>query len=107
MKKIILASLITLSLISSAQAHGPYRSFGWHGGYYHGGYGCGGCWVAPAVIGGVIGYELAQPNTVVVEQQPVIVQQPQTVVQAPPAGYHWQAMIDPQTNTQKIVLVPN
>jgi len=49
---------------------------------------------------------------VIVEQPPVVVEQPsiiytQPTVQAPPAGYHWQQMIDPQTNTQKIVLVPN
>jgi len=108
MKKLALAlSLLALLGTANADAHGPYRMGGWHGGYYHGGYGCGGCWVAPALIGGVVGYELARPETVVVEQQPVIVQQPQTVVQAPPVGYHWQQMIDPQTNTQKIVLVPN
>ena len=112
MKKTFLAlSLIALLGTASAQAHGPYRMGGWHGGYVHGGcYGCG--WVAPALIGGVIGYELARPETVVVEQQPVIVQQPsvvytQPIVQVPPAGYHWQEMIDPQTNTKKIVLVPN
>jgi len=108
MKKLLLAlSLISVFSISSAQAHGPYRAFGWHGGYYHGGYGCGGCWVAPALIGGVVGYELAQPNTVVVEQQPVIVQQPQTVVQAPPVGYHWQEMVNPQTGVKQVVAVPN
>jgi len=107
MKKVLIASLLALGLAVTASAHGPYRAFGWHGGYYHGGYGCGGCWVAPALIGGVVGYELARPAPVIVEQPSVIVQEPQTVVQAPPAGYHWQAMIDPQTNTQKIVLVPN
>ena len=102
MKKILLAlSLITLAMTSSA--HGPYRMGGWHGGYY----GCGGCWVAPALIGGVVGYELARPETVVVEQQPVIVQQPQTVVQAPPVGYHWQEMVNPQTGVKQVVAVPN
>jgi hypothetical protein len=101
MKKLLLAlSLLALSFTASAQWHH-------HGGYYHGGYGCGGCWVAPAIIGGVVGYELSHPAPVIVEQQPVIVQQPQTVIQQPPVGYHWQQMIDPQTNTQKIVLVPN
>ena len=107
MKKLLLA-LSLLALVGSASAHGPYR-YGWHGGYYHGGYGCGGCWVGPALIGGVIGYELARPETVVVEQQQpsVIVQQPQTVVQAPPVGYHWQEMVDPQTGVRKIVAVPN
>ena len=102
MKKLALTlSMFALLGTVNAQAHGPYR----YGGYYHGGYGCGGCWVAPALIGGVVGYELSRPSTVVVEQPSVVVQQP--VVQAPPVGYHWQEMIDPQTNTKKIVLVPN
>jgi len=110
MKKFLLASLLAMSLIgvSNAQAHGPYRMGGWHGGYY----GCGGCWVAPAVIGGVIGYELSRPNTVVVEQPSVVYTQPPvvvtpSVVQQPPAGYHWQQITDPATNTQKMALVPN
>ena len=82
-----------------------------HGGYccYRGGYGGG--WVGPALIGGVIGYELSRPPVytqppVIVEQQPIVVQS-QPVIQQPPVGYHWQEMIDPQTNTRKIVLVPN
>jgi len=106
MKKLLLTIGLSLGLVvtASAQAHE------WHGGYhgyYHGGcYGCGN-WVAPAIIGGVIGYELSRPNTVVVEQPSVVYTQPQVVVQPPPAGYHWQEMIDPQTNTKKIVLVPN
>ena len=107
MKKLFLAlSLLAIAGLASAQWHH-------HGGYYRGGcYGCGGSWVAPALIGGVIGYELSRPSTVVVEQPPIVVQQPsviytQPTVQAPPAGYHWQQMIDPQTNTAKIVLVPN
>ena len=103
MKKLLLAFSL-LSLIGSASAHGPYRMGGWHGGYYGG---CGGCWVAPAVIGGVIGYELTRPSTVYVEPQPVVIQQSQPVVQAPPVGYHWQQMVDPQTGITKIVAVPN
>ena len=99
MKKLLLAlSLIGLSV---AHAHGPYRSFGWHSGYY----GCGGCWVAPAVIGGVVGYELSRPNTVILEQPSVIVQQ--SIVQSPPIGYHWQEMIDPQSGIKRVVAVPN
>ena len=104
MKKTILA-LSLLAIVGTASAHEGFR--GYSGGYYHGGcYGCG--WVAPALIGGVIGYELSRPTTVYVEPQPSVVYvQPQPTVQAPPPGYHWQQMIDPQTNTQKIVLVPN
>ena len=102
MKKLALAlALLAVVGTASAQAHCCYRG-GWHGGY-------GGGWIAPALVGGVIGYELSRPNTVVVEQQQpsVIVQQPQTVVQAPPVGYHWQEMVDPQTGVRKIVAVPN
>ena len=104
MKKLLLA-LSLLAVVGTATAHEGFR--GYRGGYYHGGcYGCG--WVAPALIGGVIGYELSRPTTVYVEPQPSVVYvQPQPTVQAPPPGYHWQQMIDPQTNTQKIVLVPN
>ena len=104
MKKTILA-LSLLAIVGTASAHEGFR--GYRGGYYHGGcYGCG--WVAPALIGGVIGYELTRPTTVYAEPQPSVVYvQPQPTVQAPPPGYHWQQMIDPQTNTQKIVLVPN
>lgn len=106
MKKLLLAlSLIVVSSAASAQWHH-------HGGYccYRGGYNPGG-WVAPAIIGGVIGYELSRPPVytapVIVEQPSIIVQQPTTVIQQPPAGYHWQEMIDPATNQKKIVLVPN
>ena len=104
MKKLLLAFSL-LSLIGSASAHGPYRMGGWHGGYYGGG--CGGCWIAPAVIGGVVGYELTRPTTVVVEQPSVVYTQPQTVVQVPPVGYHWQEMLDPQTGIKRVVAVPN
>ena len=104
MKKLTLLLLLTLSFIASADAC-CYR-----GGYYRGGYGGG--WVAPALVGGVIGYELARPNTVVVEQPSVVYTQPPvvvapSVVQQPPVGYHWQQITDPVTNTQKMALVPN
>ena len=102
MKKIVFA-LSLLALVGSASAHEGFYHRG--GCCYRGGYGLG--WVAPAVVGGVIGYELSRPNTVYVEPQPVIVQPPVSVVQQPPVGYHWQEMIDPATNTKKIVLVPN
>jgi hypothetical protein len=101
MKKIVFALLFLAATASDACC---YR-----GPYFHGGpVGC--CvsgWVAPALVGGVIGYELAKPNTVVV-QPPVVVQQP-VVTQLPPApyGYHYQMMVNPQNNFQQWVLVPN
>ena len=96
---------LLLALILAVTSVGTMAQWHHHGGYccYRGGYGGG--WIAPALVGGVIGYELSKPNTVYVEPAPVIVQQP--IIQQPPVGYHWQQMIDPQTNTQKIVLVPN
>ena len=103
MKKLFLSlSLLAIAGSASAQWHH-------HGGYYRGGcYGCGGNWVAPLVIGGVIGYEINRANQpVIVQQPPVIYTQPQPYVQQPPAGYHWEEMADPQTGVRKIVAVPN
>ena len=67
-----LLALILLVTSVSAMAHGPYR----HG--YHGGWGYHHNWVAPALVGGVIGYELARPP---VYTQPVIVNPPVVVSQ--------------------------
>lgn len=101
--------LILLLALFSALAQADaccYRGYNRGGYYYHGGN-----WVAPALIGGVIGYELARPPLVV--EQPVIVQPPQVVVAPPvqlappPLGYHYQQMINPQTNQYQLVLVPN
>jgi hypothetical protein len=69
--KSLLVFLLSITCIS-ANAHGYDHR---HYGHYHGGYGYG--WVAPTIIGGVIGYEIARQNQpVIVQQQPVIVQQP-------------------------------
>jgi hypothetical protein len=65
MKKLVIASIIGLTAFS-AQAHG-------HGYWRHDGHGGWG-WVAPVVVGGVIGYEIARPP-VVVQQPPVVIQQ--------------------------------
>jgi len=72
MKKILLVLMLSACAIS-AQAHEGFRH-GYRGGYYS----AGGNWIAPALIGGVIGYELSRPRYYeppVVVQQPVIVQQ--------------------------------
>ena len=115
--KLIISSVFASILAMSALfAYSPSAQAQWHhhGGYYRGGcYGCG--WVAPALIGGVIGYELSRPHeTVIVQQPPVYVQSAPTTVYVnppgtipPPAGYHYAQMIDPRTNQYTIVLVPN
>ena len=74
MKKLIALILLAGSL--SAQAQPGFRHHHHHG--YYPGYNYG--WVAPTIIGGVIGYEIARNQSPVVVQQPVIVQQtPATV----------------------------
>jgi hypothetical protein len=70
MKQLLLA-LSMLAVVGTANAQWHH-----HGGYYRGGYSNN--WVAPAIIGGVIGYELSRPRYYeppVVVQQPVIIQQ--------------------------------
>ena len=94
---------IILSLAFSTSA------FAWGHGGFHGGHRGGWGWVAPAIIGAGVGYGVSRVYT-----PPVVVQQP--IYTAPPVynqlpqapyGYHWQEMLDPQTNQLRYVLVPN
>lgn len=67
MKKIIISFFISV-LFSPALAgphhhHRPHHHPHWHQPHYN--------WVAPAIIGGVVGYAITRPSVVVVEQQPV------------------------------------
>jgi len=78
MKQLIALILLAGSL--SAQAQPGFRHH--HHGYYPGpNYG----WVAPTIIGGVVGYEIAR------NYPPVIVQQPVVVQQAPATVYYGQS----------------
>ena len=63
MKKLIALVLITLSATAMAQHH--------H--HRHGGWGYNG-WIAPVIVSGVIGYEIARRQPQVIVQQPVVVQ---------------------------------
>ena len=109
MKKLIAIFVLGAGIVagtSPAQAHDGYR----------GGMG----WIGPALIGGVIGYELSRPRyyepPVIVYQQPVY-QQPVYIQRGPalysppipgtPPGFHWEAMIDANTGMARSVLVPN
>ena len=70
MKKLLALLLLTASVSAMAQHGYGFRPHG----YYGGGWG----WVAPTVIGGVVGYEIARSQQpVVIQQQPIVVQQPQ------------------------------
>jgi len=71
MKKILAVVLLMLSASAFAQFHGPRHHH--HGGYWHRG-GNGWVWVAPALIGGIIGYEISKNQP---PPPPVVIQQPQ------------------------------
>jgi hypothetical protein len=112
MKKLIVSALIGLTALASsvAQAHPPYYYRG--PGYGWGGYGSHGHvdWIAPAIIGGVIGYAIAQPRYVappptVIYQQPIrIIPGP---IQIPPVGYHYEDFYDNGCGCYRTTLVPN
>jgi len=76
MKKLLAVLLLAVASTSAmAQHHG-------HGGYYrHGGYRGG--WVAPAIIGGVIGYGLSRPYYEPYYAPPIVYTQPPVYVQPP------------------------
>jgi hypothetical protein len=102
MKKLL--AIILLSLVSSASYADRWRHGGGHY-VYRPDYG----WVVPTVIGGVIVYEVAQQRRteiVVVQPQPVY-PPPAAPLWPQPAGYHWEALIDPSCNCYKPALVPN
>jgi len=88
MKRLLLALALITSTTAFAQ-HGYWRHDG------RGGWG----WVAPAVIGGVVGYEIARPPVYapapVVVQQPVIVEQPQVVQPAQQNCSPWTQIQNP------------
>ena len=76
MNRILTVFLFVIS--GTAMAHGPR-------GYWHQNNG-GWNWMTPALIGGIIGYEISRPPVytpppIVVQQPPVIIQQPPIVVQ--------------------------
>ena len=86
MKRTLTAITLAAGLVTPAlaQHHHGMRHFDHHHGYRGPGWG----WVAPTIIGGVVGYEIAranqpvyvQPNPVYVQQAPVYVQQPAVVI---------------------------
>jgi hypothetical protein len=78
MKKILALVLALASVSAMAQPGFRHHHHGYYPGYNYG-------WVAPTIIGGVIGYEIAR------NQPPVIVQQPVVVQQAPATVYYGQS----------------
>ena len=72
MKKLLAILLIASSASAMAHQHGYWRHSGPDRGWN---------WVAPAVIGGVIGYEISRPPVYVQPQPPVVIQQQPVIVQ--------------------------
>ena len=94
MRKVAALVLSLMAMSASAQhIHNHYHS-GYRGG-----------WLAPVIVGGVIGYELNRPRTetVIVQQQPTVIVQPQPA----PQGYHYVTILDPMCNCYKQALVQN
>jgi hypothetical protein len=71
MKKLLAVTLLFLASVPAFAQHHHHHHGHWGGPRYYPSYG----WVAPTIIGGVIGYEIAR------NQQTVVVQQPQVIVQ--------------------------
>lgn len=67
---ILLLALTATTAMAQHHGHGIRHNHHRHHGHYYGG----GNWIAPLVIGGVVGYALTRPAPVVVEQPPVYVQ---------------------------------
>jgi hypothetical protein len=93
--------LQTLALVSLILVSGTSQANPNHG--RHHGYHSQSGWVAPLVIGGVLGYVITRPP------QTVVIQQPSTSVYQPtvPYGYHYESILDANCNCYRLVLVQN
>lgn len=113
LKTLVLVLGLTLSVSSFAHGYGGYH--GGYGGHYRGGYYNHYGFYGPSLlIGGVVGYELAQPRVIytqptVVYQDPVVYSQPTTtqVIESVPSGYHSEVILDGKCNCYRTVLVRN
>jgi len=84
---------------------GGYGYYPYYGGYYYDAFGN---FIVPSLIGGMIGYELAQPGerTMIIQQPPVIFEGQAPADNAPP-GYHTEVIKDATCNCYRNVLVKN
>ena len=98
MKRMLTLMFAGLMLTSTASQANPNH---WHHHGSHNRYD----WVAPLVIGGAVGYALTRPQTVIV-QQPPIVYYPNTQPTVP-YGYHYEQILDANCNCYRLVLVSN
>ncbi len=75
MKKLIAVFLLMASASAFAQHHHGHRHG--HGFRPH-------SWIGPTIIGGVIGYEIARQQPIIIQQQPMFVQQQPVIIQQSP-----------------------
>lgn len=91
MKKILAVAVLTLATVPAMAQHWHGNGFRHHGHIrYHGG--GNGNWVAPLIIGGVVGAAIAnnrQQETIVLQQPPVVVQNPPVYVQRQTVCTEW------------------
>ena len=82
----MIKKFLAIAIASTALLAVPAQAQHWHNGHnrgpvYHG-HAHGGGWVAPLIVGGVLGAVIAsnkEKETVIVQEQPVIIRQPQPV----------------------------
>jgi hypothetical protein len=99
MKLLHTLTLASLILVSGTSQANPNHHYGPNRGY-HNHYG----WVAPLVIGGVVGYAITRPQPVIVQQPTVVYPNPQPPV---PYGFHYENILDANCNCYRLVLVQN
>ena len=87
MKNILLSLL--LMVFSAPAFAGPAH----HHRHHHHGHHHAGRWIAPVIIGGVVGYALAQPS--VAQPAPVIVQQQPVIIQEATNCTEWKEVMQP------------
>lgn len=90
MKKLLAVLFLTVAAVPAMAQH--YHG---HGHYWH--RGPGGGWVAPLIIGGVVGAAIANrpTETVVVQQPPVVLQNPPVYVQRQTVCTEWKEIQNP------------
>ena len=97
MKKLIALLAMTVLTIGTSQANPSHPMMSGYHHHDHNG------WIGPLVIGGALGYVLAQPRVVYVQPQPVIIPQ----LPLPPYGYHYESVLDANCSCYRTVLMPN
>ena len=80
MKKILTVFLLMLSASAFAQHH--HRQHHGHGFRPH-------SWIGPTIIGGVIGYEIARQQPIIIQQPMFVQQQPVIIQQSPQVCTDW------------------